>query len=179
MRFPFALPFTAALAAVLLAGAAQAQVSVSDAWVRATVPQQQATAAFMQIKAPQAMRLVGVQAEVAQTAEIHTMERHGDVMHMKAVPGVDLPAGQTVSLTPGGQHLMLMGLKGQQQAGQTVNLVLKLQTADGKTLQQTVPATVRALGASAGAASGHGAHGHAADAGKQPAQQAKDHAHQH
>ena len=168
MRFPFALPFSAALAAALLAGAAQAQVSVSDAWVRATVPQQQATAAFMQIKAPQAMRLVGVQAEVAQTAEIHTMERHGDVMHMKAVPGVDLPAGQTVNLTPGGQHLMLMGLKGQQQAGQTVNLVLKLQTADGKTLQQTVPATVRALGAGATAPhGGHAGHGaHASDGGK-------------
>ena len=176
IRFPFALRFSVALAASL-AGAAHAQVSVSDAWVRATVPQQQATAAFMQIKAPQAMRLVGVQAEVAQTAEIHTMERHGDVMHMKAVSGVDLPAGQAVSLSPSGQHLMLMGLKSQQQAGQTVNLTLKLQTADGRSVQQTVQATVRALGAPAGGA-GHGAHG-AAASGAEAAKPAQNHAHQH
>ena len=180
-----AAPLAAALAASVLMGAAHAQVSVSDAWVRATVPQQQATAAFMQITAPQPMRLVGVQTEAAQTAEIHTMERQGDVMRMKAISGVDLPAGQAVALTPGGQHLMLMGLKTQQQAGQTVNLVLTLQTAEGKTVQQTVAAQVRPLGT--GGQGGHGQGGQgaaqAAPAHQHPAAPAHQHpagqAHQH
>jgi hypothetical protein len=145
--------------------------------VRATVPQQQATAAFMQITAPQPMRLVGVQTEAAQTAEIHTMERQGDVMRMKAISGVDLPAGQAVALTPGGQHLMLMGLKTQQQAGQTVNLVLKLQTAEGKTVQQTVAAQVRPLGAGA-ASDGQGGHGQGGQGAAQAAP-AHQHAHPH
>jgi hypothetical protein len=172
-----ATPLAAALAASVLMGAAHAQVSVSDAWVRATVPQQQATAAFMQITAPQPMRLVGVQTEAAQTAEIHTMERQGDVMRMKAISGVDLPAGQAVALTPGGQHLMLMGLKTQQQAGQTVNLVLKLQTAEGKTVQQTVAAQVRPLGAGA-ASDGQGGHGQGGQGAAQAAP-AHQHAHPH
>jgi hypothetical protein len=113
------------------------------------------------------------------------MERQGDVMRMKAISGVDLPAGQAVALTPGGQHLMLMGLKTQQQAGQTVNLVLTLQTAEGKTVQQTVAAQVRPLGT--GGQGGHGQGGQgaaqAAPAHQHPAAPAHQHpagqAHQH
>ncbi len=128
--------------------AAHAQVSVSDAWVRGTVPQQQATAAFMQLKAPQAMRLVGVRTSAAKVSEIHEMKREGDVMRMQPVAGIDLPAGQTVALTPGGLHLMLMGLNAPLQAGQTVELELQLDSVPpGKPVTQRVQAAVRALGA--------------------------------
>lgn len=132
--------------------AAHAQVSVSDAWVRGTVSQQQATAAFMQIKAPQAMRLVGVRTSAAKVSEIHEMKREGDVMRMQPVTaGLDLPAGQSVALTPGGFHLMLMGLNAPLQAGQTVELELQLDSVPpGKPVTQRVQATVRALGAAAG-----------------------------
>ena len=139
-----------AVATLMVGFAAHAQVSVSDAWVRGTVAQQQATAAFMQLKAPQAMRLVGVRTAIAKVSEIHEMKREGDVMRMAPVAGVDLPAGQSVALTPGGLHLMLMGLSAPVQAGQTVDLELLLESVPpGKPVTQRVQATVRALGAPA------------------------------
>ena len=104
------------LAAGLLCGGVfgvQAQsVSVADAWVRATVPGQKATGAFMKITAPQASRLVSASSPVAGVVEIHEMKMERDVMRMSALPqGLNLPAGQTNELKPGGYHVMLMDLK--------------------------------------------------------------------
>lgn len=103
--------FTLVLA--LACGAAQAQtVDVQDAWVRLTVPGQQATGAFMKITARQNARLVSVTTPVAGVAEVHEMKMDGGVMTMRAVSGgLALPAGKTVELRPGGFHLMLMDLK--------------------------------------------------------------------
>ena len=57
------------------------------------------------------MQLVGVSTPVAGAAEVHEMKMEGDVMRMRAVAKLDLPAGQTVELKPGGYHVMLMDLK--------------------------------------------------------------------
>lgn len=145
--------FTTTLAAAALcalAGAAQAQTTVKEAWVRGTVPQQQASGAFMQITSPQGGRLVGVSTPVAGVAEIHEMKMDGGVMKMGAVPALELPAGQPVELKPGGYHLMLMGLKQQLKGGDEVPLTLTIEGRDGKkeTLQLSVP--VKALGMPAG-----------------------------
>lgn len=101
------------LVLALACGAAQAQtVDVQDAWVRLTVPGQQATGAFMKITARQNARLVSVTTPVAGVAEVHEMKMDGGVMTMRAVSGgLALPAGKTVELRPGGFHLMLMDLK--------------------------------------------------------------------
>ena len=64
------LKLTTTLVLGLLAGLAQAQTGVADAWVRGTVPQQQGTGAFMRITSAQGARLVGVQSPVAAIAEI-------------------------------------------------------------------------------------------------------------
>ncbi|PZU38735.1 MAG: hypothetical protein DI574_08390, partial [Acidovorax sp.] len=64
-------PRLALAAALLLSGLAHAQVSVQDAWVRATVPQQKATGAFMRLTATQDMRLVGASSPVAGVTEVH------------------------------------------------------------------------------------------------------------
>ena len=69
---PIATRITLA-AALLLTGFAHAQVSVQDAWVRATVPQQKATGLFMHIDATQDVRLVSGQSPVAGVVEIHEM----------------------------------------------------------------------------------------------------------
>ncbi len=132
----------------LLASAAQAQTSVKDAWVRGTVAQQMATGAFMQITSASGGRLVSVSSSAAGVVEIHEMKMAGSTMQMRALPnGLDLPAGKTVELKPGGYHVMLMDLKAPIKAGDTVDLTLVVEGKDGKKETINVKAPVKALGA--------------------------------
>ncbi|MEI7447174.1 MAG: copper chaperone PCu(A)C [Burkholderiales bacterium] len=146
--------FTRLVAAALLAASpvlAAAQVAVSDPWVRATVPQQQASGAFMTLTAPQGARLVEARSPVAATVEVHEMKREGDVMKMRAIPSLELPAGKAVKLEPGGFHVMLMGLKQTLNAGDTVPLTLVIETADRQRQTVEVKAPVRPLAQGSGA----------------------------
>jgi copper(I)-binding protein len=145
-KFLAALP--AAAMALLCSTGALAQVDVSEAWVRGTVPAQTATGAFMTLHAHENARLIGVSTPAAATAEVHEMGMDGNVMHMREVKGVDLPRMQDVQLKPGGYHVMLMGLKAPLKAGDTVPLTLKIEQG-GKVIEQKVDATVRALSAGA------------------------------
>jgi copper(I)-binding protein len=63
-------------------------------------------------------------------------------MKMRAVPGLELPAGKMVELKPGGYHVMLLDLKGQVKDGDMVPLTLVIEGRDGKrqTLELKVPA---------------------------------------
>lgn len=139
---------------------AQSPVQVQDAWARATVANQSATGAFMKLTAPAATRLVEARSPLAGIVEVHEMKLEGDVMRMRAVSALPLPAGQTVELKPGGYHVMLMDLKGPVKAGDALPLTLVFEGADGKRFTQDVNATARALAAPApagGHGSGHGA----------------------
>lgn len=141
---------------LLAAGAALAQaVKVDDAWARASVPGQQATGAFMTLTAPAGARLVGVSSPVAGVAEMHEMAMQGDVMKMRAIPALELPAGKPVQLKPGGYHLMLMDLKAPLAAGSTVPLTLLLRDAQGAELRQPLQVPVRAAAPAAGAPPAH------------------------
>jgi len=140
----FSLPtLSAAVLAAACGTSAFAQVMVKDPWVRATVPQQMATGAFMQLSAPAESRLVEVRSSVAGVVEIHEMAMEGNVMKMRAVPGVELPAGKTVELKPGGYHVMLMDLKQQMKEGEVVPVTLVIESG-GKRETIEVKATVRA-----------------------------------
>ncbi len=146
-----------ALAALLLAAvSASAQVTVKDPWVRATVPHQKATGAFMQLVAAQDARLIEARSPVAGIVEIHEMAMVQDVMKMRAVESLELPAGKTVELKPGGYHVMLMDLKGQVKEGDQVPLTLVVQTRDGQRQTLELKAPARALGAGPAAGMGHG-----------------------
>jgi copper(I)-binding protein len=134
------------LVAVVIATAfclpAQAQVAVKDPWVRATVPAQKATGAFMQLTATLDSRLVEVRSPVAGVVEIHEMAMEKDVMKMRALPnGLELPAGKGVELKPGGYHVMLMDLKQQMKEGDSVPLTLVVEGQDKKrsTIEISVP----------------------------------------
>jgi len=124
---------TIAALLALTAGFATAQtVEVKDAWVRAAVPGQSGTGAFMTITAKDGAKLVGVSSPVAGVAEVHEMKMDNDVMRMRAIPALDLPAGKTVALKPGGYHVMLMELKQALPQGGTVPLTLILRDAKGQ-----------------------------------------------
>ncbi|WP_312511607.1 copper chaperone PCu(A)C [Massilia sp.] len=143
------------LAAGLLAGASHvhAQVSVSDPWVRATVPQQRATGAFMQLTSPKDVKFVSASSPLTASVEVHEMAMQGDVMRMRQVPAIALGAGQTVALKPGGYHIMMMNLKAQLKEGDSVPLTLVFEYPDGKRETREIKAPVRALGHAA--ATGH------------------------
>ena len=146
---------TGLLAALCLAAPlAQAQVSVQGAWVRATVPQQKATGAFMVLTAAKDSQLLSVSSPVAGVAEVHEMTMDGGVMKMHPVASLALPAGKPVELKPGSYHLMLMDLKAQVKVGDSVPLTLTIKGADGKQDTLQIQAPARALGA-AGEHAGH------------------------
>ncbi len=122
----------AALTAVCAVSTFAQNVTVTDAWARATVQGQKATGAFMKITAKDNAKLVGVSSPVAGVAEIHEMKMEKDVMKMAALPnGLDLPAGKAVELKPGSYHVMLMDLKAPLAKDTTVPLTLTLQDAKG------------------------------------------------
>jgi copper(I)-binding protein len=131
--------------ALFLSMAASAQVTVKDAWVRATVAQQKATGAFMQLESKQDAKLVSAQSPVAGVVEVHEMAMEGGVMKMRAVPSLALPAGKAVELKPGGYHVMLMDLKGQVKDGDTVPVTLVVEGKDGKRQSIEVKAAARTM----------------------------------
>jgi periplasmic copper chaperone A len=123
----------AALVAATLSPSAFAQsVEVRDPWVRAAVPGQMATGAFMKITAKEGSRLVSASSPVAGVTEVHEMKMEGNIMKMRALEsGLELPAGKTVELKPGGYHVMLMDLKGPLAKDSTVPLTLVFKDAKG------------------------------------------------
>ena len=129
----------------LLASLAHAQVTVSEAWVRATVAQQKATGAFMQLQSAQDAKLVSAQSPVAGVTEVHEMAMDNGVMKMRAIPSLALPAGKAVELKPGGYHVMLMDLKGQVKDGDMVPVTLVVEGKDGKRQNIEVKAPARVM----------------------------------
>ena len=145
------------LAAACMAASAQpAPVKVEGAWARATVQGQKGTGAFMSLTSKDATQLVGVSSPVAGVAEVHEMKMEGDVMKMRALPLLDLPAGKKVELKPGGYHVMLMDLKAPLAKDSTVPVTLLFKDAKGveSRLELKLPVATAAPGA-AGAATGH------------------------
>ena len=130
-----------------LALPAAAQVAVAEAWVRATVPSQQATGAFMQLTATHDTRLVAAASPVARIVEVHEMRMDGGVMTMRQLAdGLPLPAGKAVALKPGGYHVMLMDLKQQIKVGDSVPLTLTFEDAAKQRTSIEVTAPAKPLG---------------------------------
>ncbi len=124
-----------ALAVLMASPAWAANVSVSDAWARATMPGQKVSGAYMKLTADADAKLVGATSPAVPRVEVHEMRMDGDVMRMREVQAVDLPKGKTVSLEPGGYHIMLMNLAKPIAAGEVIPLTLTIESG-GK--RQTV-----------------------------------------
>lgn len=125
------------------AGSALAQVNVSSAWARSTVPGQGGTGAFMTLVSRDGGKLIGAASPVAGVVELHEMAMDNNVMKMRAIPSLDLPAGREVQLKPGGYHVMLLDLKRPLKIGEKVQIELRLETRDGKRVTQPVEVEVR------------------------------------
>lgn len=142
-----------AMALLSLFGAALpavAQTTVADAWVRASVPQQQSTGAFMTITSSTDSTLVAVESPAAKTVQLHQMQMKGDVMSMGEIKSLALPAGKAVVLDTHGYHVMLMGLVKQVKEGESVPLTLVVEDAKGQKERVELAVPVRSLTATDG-----------------------------
>jgi copper(I)-binding protein len=139
------LAFAAGL--MMFSGAAVAQsngdVKITEAWARATPGGAQTAAAYVTVESATGDRLTGASTPAAQKAEIHEMTMDGNVMRMRPVGGIDLPAGKAVTLKPGGYHIMMTGLAKPLQQGQTFPLTLDFAKAG----QRQVTVSVEKIGA--------------------------------
>jgi hypothetical protein len=100
---------------------------IENAWVRATPPGARAGGGYVTIRneGVAADRLIAGRADFAGRVEIHEMRMEGEVMQMRPLPdGLEIPAGDTVTLKPGGYHVMFMGLKQGLEAGHAVSVTL-------------------------------------------------------
>lgn len=147
-----------ALATSLMGTAALAQTTVTDGWVRGMVAPQRATGAFLKITSPQGGKIVAVSSPVARTSEVHEMVMQGNVMAMRAIESLELPAGKTVELKPGGHHLMLMGIEQPLQPGTTVPVTLTVEGKDGKRETVELKLPVKAAAAAPAAQHEHAKH---------------------
>ncbi len=133
----------------LVVAPALAQVTITDAWVRGTVPGQKTTGAFMNITSATDAALVSASSPAAKFVEIHEMAMDGGMMKMRAVDKVPLPAGKSVELKPGSYHVMLVDITHPLTEGQTVPVTLTFVGKDGKKTTQEVKVPVKALTAAA------------------------------
>ncbi len=124
-------------------GAFATDVEVKSPWVRGTVPAQTMSAAYMELTSKGGATLVGASSLVAEDAEVHEMRLEGGLMKIRAAPRLVLPAGETVTLKPSGQHIMLMGLKQQLKPGDTIPITLKIENSSKKVDTVIVNAEVR------------------------------------
>lgn len=130
-------------------------VRVVEPWARATPPGAKVGAAYMELKAEKgaADKLLSASSPAAGTVEIHNHIMEGDIAKMRRVDFVPVPDGGSVTMEPGGYHVMLMDLKGQLKAGETIKLRLKFEKAG----EMEVDAKVQPIGARKSKAD-HGPH---------------------
>jgi copper(I)-binding protein len=112
------------------------QLEIKAPWARATPGHAENGAAYLTVVSPTADRLTAASSPVAKKAELHTMSMEGGIMRMRPLAAIDIPAGQTVTLSPGGMHIMLLGLAQPLHQGQSFPLTLSFEHAEP--LQVTV-----------------------------------------
>jgi hypothetical protein len=134
---------TAFVIAIGITLPAYADVTITDAWVKATAPGQTTAAAYLKIKSDAPAKLIGISSPVAKAVQIHEIKVQDNVMHMRPIDSLDLPAGKTVELKPGAYHIMLENIAEPLKQGATVPLILTIEGTDMQRQSIEVKAEVR------------------------------------
>ena len=152
-RYAVLFVASAATAAAIISQAAFAQiansaeppspVTITNAWAKTTVPGGKESAAYMDIKSTAPVKLLKAETSIAGNVEIHNMSMKDGVMEMKAVDAIDVPANKTISLKPGGYHVMLMMLAASINKGDSVPIKLTFEGADKKPFTVDVKANAK------------------------------------
>ncbi|NCC27624.1 MAG: copper chaperone PCu(A)C [Gammaproteobacteria bacterium] len=122
----YASSLLAAAMTALAFSAYSAEVSIGDPYARAVPPGQPNSAVFMSLtnQSGQAQALVGAESRVSEIVELHTHVEEDGMMRMRRIEQIEVPAGETVTLKPGGLHVMLIGLKQTLEPDDAVELTL-------------------------------------------------------
>lgn len=115
-----------------------AAITVTDAFSRATAPKAKTGVVFLTVTAAADDKITGFTTPAANRPELHMHEHKDGVMMMRQVEAIELPAGEAVTLAPGGLHLMLIDLNGPLIEGETVDVTLMFEHADDMTLSVPV-----------------------------------------
>ena len=134
-------------------------LSITVPWSRELPPVAPNGAAYFRVEnhGANADRIVSVHTPIAERAEFHTHEMDGNVMTMRHVHSVDVPAHGTVAFEPEGLHVMLFRLKEPLVGGKRFLLTLEFEEAG----EVELSVEIRGSGAASGA--GHGSHEHGSD----------------
>jgi len=110
---------------------AQGDIQVRHPWSRATAPGAKVGAGYMEIRnnGTQRDRLLSVSTAVAKRVELHLTEREGEVMKMRQVKVIDIPARERFTLRPGGAHLMLVDIVQPLRKGERFAMTLRFERA--------------------------------------------------
>ena len=118
---------------------AASTVEVAGAVCRPTPVGRQMTGCYLTLTTTTADRLVTVTSPAANLVQIHESRIESGMMMMNELKeGLPLPAGETVALAPGGNHLMLLGVKAPLVAGDTVALNLTFESSPPVEVTATV-----------------------------------------
>ena len=130
---------------------------IDHPWSRETPAAAKVAGGFLVIhNGGEADRLVSVSSEISERSEIHEMAVKDGVMTMRPLAdGLEIPAGGTVALEPGGYHLMFIGLNRKPKQGESFAAELVFEKAG----TVSVEFTVEAMGGSHGGHGSHGSHG--------------------
>ncbi|MED5620351.1 copper chaperone PCu(A)C [Ideonella sp. BN130291] len=141
-----------AAVAALAHGYTAGALKIGHPWARATVAGQATGGAYLKLENTGSTpdRLLGGSTPAAERVELHSMSMEGNVMRMREVPAIDIPAGQTVELKPGQFHLMLVGLKAPLAADAKIPLTLKFEKAGEVKVEVKVESMVPGSAASGG-----------------------------
>jgi copper(I)-binding protein len=121
-------------------------LKIENGFTRATVPGQKVTGGYLKIENKGVSdQLISASSPAAGQVELHMMKMDGNVMQMRQIKEIDIPANGSVELKPGGLHLMLMDLKTPLKAGETIPVKLKFAKAG----ELEMKLSVKAVGAEA------------------------------
>ncbi len=128
------------LSGVVSAGGVADTIDVTNPYVRGVPPGQPNSAAFMTItsKAGEDHALVAAESGVSKVVELHTHVMEEGMMKMRKIEKIDLPAGQSVNLQPGGLHVMLIGLQQELVPDRPVTINLVFDDGSKKEIQAPV-----------------------------------------
>ena len=113
-------------------------VVVSQPWARASILASRPAAVYLALESPTGDRLTGIATPVADQAMVHAVEEANGVSRMVHRHVLELPAGQRVTLAPGGEHIMLIGLDAKLVEGETFPLTLTFERAGAVTVDVPV-----------------------------------------
>ncbi|WP_421761873.1 copper chaperone PCu(A)C [Devosia sp.] len=139
MASPMAMDAPMLAMALVVAGS----LEISNGYTRATLPKAPVGGGYITVvnKGTEADRLISVTSPFAKSVSLHDMKMDGTMMKMAEMPdGIEIPAGSTVTLAPGGLHMMFMGLTQPFVEGQSVPVTLAFEKAGSVEIQLTVGA---------------------------------------